>query len=236
VGTVHLTTESTFLTSDLRQREYWAADLGHREYNHPVVQSFSAQRVRYIAQFLDLRTVKNALDVGCGNGFSTDAMSHYIPDIWGIDRSGYMLSRHPMRMSGHLSLGDALSLPFADNSFDLVYGWEILHHLSDPGPAVIEIARVSRRYVLLAEPNRNNPAQALFALIDREHRWVLRYNLPYMRRLFQRANLKIEHAGSGGWIFPNVTPSWLLPLLRRLPYRFPLGISNWVLGSKKHEE
>jgi hypothetical protein len=29
-----------------------------------------------------------------------------------------------------------------------------------------------------------------------------------------------------------VTPPWLLLILRKLPYAWPLGISNWVLGYK----
>jgi hypothetical protein len=54
-----------------------------------------------------------------------------------------------------------------------------------------------------------------------------------MRNLFEKAGLQIVHASAGGWIFPNKTPISLLPVLRHLPYRSPVGISNWVLGSKR---
>ncbi len=143
-----------------------------------------------------------------------------------------MLHRHPAKPEHKLAIADGFHLPFQENGFDLVYGWEIVHHISQPGLVVGEMARVSRRYVLLAEPNRNNPAQFAFALWDKEHRWVLRYSLGYMRQLFQSAGLKVVHAGCGGWLFPNITPPWLLPLILKLPYWFPLGISNWVLGEK----
>jgi ubiquinone/menaquinone biosynthesis C-methylase UbiE len=159
-------------------------------------------------------------------------MQNYVPDIWAVDQSSRMLAQHPLKNTDKLRVGDALKLPFADNSFDLVYGWEVLHHISEPSLAVAEMARVSRRYVLVAEPNPVNLAQFLFALIDPEHRWVLRYKLSYMRNLFESVGLRVEHSSSGGWVFPNKTPLWLLPLLQRLPYRSPLGISNWVLGSK----
>lgn len=53
-------------------------------------------------------------------------------------------------------------LPFADGSFDLAWNWAALWHLSDGSPAgrlrpeglLRELARVSRRAVLVAMPNR----------------------------------------------------------------------------------
>ena len=120
-----------------------------------------------------------------------------------------------------------------DNTFDLAYGWEILHHIAKPEHVIAEMARVSRKYVLVAEPNPLNLVQFAFALADAEHRWVLRYRLPYMRGLFEKAGLQVIHASSGGWIFPNKTPMSLLPVLCQVPYRSPIGISNWVLGSKR---
>jgi SAM-dependent methyltransferase len=143
-----------------------------------------------------------------------------------------MLRRNPLYEKGKLVEGDVRTLPFPPGSFDLVYGWEVLHHISDPGTVVAEMARVSRRYVLLAEPNRANPAQFGFALADREHRWVLRYGHGYLRRLIEGAGLKVLRIRTGGWVFPNKTPRWLLPLLKAMPYWFPLGITNWALGEK----
>jgi len=123
-------------------------------------------------------------------------------------------------------------LPFAACEFDLVFCWEVLHHVSEPATAVAEMARVSRRYVLAAEPNRANPVQFGFALADREHRWVLRHSLSYLRRVFREAGLREVAAFSGGWIFPNRCPVFLAPWLAKLPYRSPLGISNWVLAER----
>jgi ubiquinone/menaquinone biosynthesis C-methylase UbiE len=220
------------MTNDLRQHVYWEIEHNFRAYDHPVVAFFALQRIKYIKQRLSLQDVKNALDVGCGNGFSTYYLCPYVADIWAMDRSWRMLVQHPMYHTGRLSLADAFDLPFADSSFDLVYGWEVLHHLSDPHRVIAEMARVSRRYILIAEPNRNNPAQFALALLDPEHRWTLRYSLNYMRNLFETAGLNVEWSGCGGWLFPNVTPLWLLFIIGKLPYQFPFGISNWVLGSK----
>lgn len=224
--------KNLFGTNDRRQQAYWEEDHRFRTYDHPIVRFFAQQRIQYIRTWFDLTGVESALDVGCGDGFSTYYMREHIPDIWAVDRSHRMLSRHPLRGTGKIGVADVLELPFRDKAFDLVYGWEVLHHIADPRQAVAEMARVSRRYVLAVEPNRYNPFQFGFALVDREHRWVLRYSTAYLRSVFASVGLGIAYAGSGGWVFPNKTPRWLMPLLSRIPYRSPFGISTWVLGQK----
>ncbi len=47
-----------------------------------------------------------------------------------------------------------VTLPFADNSFDLVWNWAALWHLTDPATMLREMARTSRRLVFVAMPNR----------------------------------------------------------------------------------
>jgi SAM-dependent methyltransferase len=39
-------------------------------------------------------------------------------------------------------VGDAENLPFASNSFDLVYSWGVLHHTPDTEGAIAEVRRV----------------------------------------------------------------------------------------------
>lgn len=224
------------MTNDNLQRLYWEKEHCFRAYNHPVVESFARQRIDLICRTLPVSSIVNALDVGCGDGFSTYYMNERIPAIVGVDRSNMMAQRHPLKGNGQVAIADALRLPFADESFDLVYGWEILHHLMKPEHAIAEMSRVGRRYVLIFEPNPLNIAQFGFALLDREHRLVLRYSPRFMRALFRKAGLKIVAFGSGGWIFPNKTPMPLLPLLEKIPYGNPFGISNWVLGMKPAEE
>ena len=220
------------MTTDERQIAYWARDRGHRTYDHPVVQFFATQRVAFIERCVDLRNVTSALDVGCGDGFSTFYMRQRVPDVWAADRSPFMLSRHPLRAHRRLTAADAAALPFADASFDLVYGWEVLHHMAEPVRAVREMARVSRRYVFLVEPNPWNAAQLAFALWDPEHRWVLRYTRKFMERLCDEAGLEVLRMATGGWVLPNVTPRALVRVLGLMPYRFALGLSNWVFAAK----
>jgi hypothetical protein len=71
-------------------------------------------------------------------------------------------------------------------------------------------------------------------MIDPEHRVTLAFRLGNMRRLLISADLRVIAAWRGGWIFPNRMPRFLLPVVRRLPYRFPFGITNWVVGERPH--
>src|SRR5688572_26375260 len=118
-------------TSDVRQRDYWERDHGFRRFDHPVVRLFAEQRLATLASWVDLRGIGRALDVGCGDGFSTFYMRQQIGHMHATDRSQVMLSRHPLRQERRVVSADAMALPYVDRSFDLVYGWEILHHVSD---------------------------------------------------------------------------------------------------------
>ena len=217
--------------TDKSQKKYFEAEHSfHRRWNHFVVQKFASQRWDLLENVISMGEIETALDAGAGAGFSTA----YAPfnKVWAGDRSIYMLDQHPFPTEKLLAL-DVLDLPFLDDTFDLVFAWELLHHCVDPYIVVDELTRVSRRFVILFEPNRNNPAQALFALYDREHRWVLRYSLRYMIQIASNSCLDILAAGSGGWIFPNRTPGWLLGILKLLPYKLPVfGISNYVICEK----
>ena len=210
------------------QARYWASDEhGFRSPHHPIVEYFSRQRWRSLASRLDLDGVRTALDVGCGDGFS----SLYVPShvqVTACDGSLTMLRRHAGSRRLHV---DAFALPFRQASFDLVFAWELLHHVSEPHRVLSEMARVSRKWVVCCEPNPLNPAQALFAIADPAHRWVLRFSRRYMMREIERAGLLTSHFFRGGCIFPNKTPRFLFPLLRLLPYRLPIvGITNVLVA------
>ena len=74
--------------------------------------------------------------------------------------TAYLLSQNP---HGLLTCGDAASLPFRDASFDLVFEANLLHHVSDANAVIGEMHRVSRKYVVLLEPNRYNPLMFAFS-------------------------------------------------------------------------
>ncbi|HEU5350838.1 MAG TPA: methyltransferase domain-containing protein [Terracidiphilus sp.] len=68
---------------------------------------------------------------------------------------------------------DAEAMDLVDNSYDLVLVHEALHHCRSPHKALIEMLRVSRRHVILLEPNNSLAMRLLLKL-----RFSFPYELP----------------------------------------------------------
>jgi len=215
------------------QRDYWEKEHGFRCFDHPVVKFFAEQRLAFVNRFINLAQVTSVLDVGCGSGFSSYYYGQYVPEVWGVDRSETMLSQNPLPPE-KLIQADVMDLPFERNTFNLVNSWEVLHHVENPHEALMEMYRVSKEFVVLFEPNRYNPALIGLALIDRSHRWVLKYSMSFMKKLVEAADLEIISSDVVGCIFPNKIPASLLSVLKYVPFRIPLiGISNAVICRKR---
>lgn len=58
------------------------------------------------------------------------------------------------KQAKHLEInGDCQTLPFQDNSFEVVYCGHVLEHLTNPFKALKEFNRVSKRLIVLKVPN-----------------------------------------------------------------------------------
>ena len=68
---------------------------------------------------------------------------------------------------------DAEAMELANNSYDLVLAHEVLHHCRSPHKALLEMLRVSRRHVILLEPNSSIALHALLRF-----RFSFPYELP----------------------------------------------------------
>ncbi len=89
------------------------------------------------------------LEVGVGLGADHQRFAEGGADLCGIDLTPRAVThvRHRLRQVGlgpRLLVGDAERLPFADETFDLVYAWGVLHHSPDTQSAFDEVARVLR--------------------------------------------------------------------------------------------
>ena len=95
------------------------------------------------------------LDAGCGEGFVADILQTALPgaQITGfdvLDDSVKLAQRRNPR--GTFATGDIYAIDHPDNSFDLVYCFEVLEHLHEPNKALAELARVASKYVVLSVP------------------------------------------------------------------------------------
>lgn len=92
---------------------------------------------------------KKVLEIGGGLGTDLAQFAKSGADVTDIDFSvGHL--RHAQRnfvlrdLSGDFHIGDAEALPYADNSFDLVYSNGVIHHTPQTQNVVDEILRVLR--------------------------------------------------------------------------------------------
>lgn len=188
-------------------QDYYATS-NERSYQHPVIQAFSAPKYQWIKQHLALDN-KTVLDVASGNGYFAQ---HFEKDcqLTALDLSSNQLQYNP---ASHKKVGSAYELPFADNSFDVVFTSNLLHHLENPAKAIGEMQRVSKRYVVISEPNRNNPMIFLGALCIPHERGAIYSSRKNLSAMIKQQGLRItHHTFLGGFVMPNGTPTFMLPL------------------------
>ena len=104
-------------------------------------------------QFLDwLAPPPNGrwLDVGCGNGAFTEMIVERSAPAFvaGVDPAEGQLvfaRTRPVLRAAEFRQGDAMALPFADGTFDVVVMPLVIFFVPDPAKGVAEMARVARR-------------------------------------------------------------------------------------------
>jgi SAM-dependent methyltransferase len=111
-------------------------------------RDLAALRLGRCLEAIEGRTGK-LLEIGCGAGRYLRAFKHYRPDLelHGCDISHVALAEaEEANPRGEIEykLGDALSLPYKDDSFDIVLLFDVFEHVTDVGKAADEVARVLR--------------------------------------------------------------------------------------------
>jgi len=210
------------------QKIYWENIKQRRNPFHPVVKSFAQPKVRLISEIIQTPKSSTLLEVGCGNGYFTVYLNEKW-DVTGLDQSNKMLSMNPHKK---LVQGTVDNLQFDDRSFDIVFSANLLHHIEKPLSAVQEMARVSKRFLVLIEPNRNNPLMFLFSRIKKVEREATKFSLKYLISLIDQTGLYPVFSCTHGSVVPNMTPQILLPFLNPLNYKIPMGFYLLAIAEK----
>lgn len=86
------------------------------------------------------------LDAGCGSGMAAEMAAARGAEVAGVDAAEPMLSIARSRVpAGDFRQGDLEALPFADETFDVVTGFNSLQYAGNPVAALREVGRVAKR-------------------------------------------------------------------------------------------
>lgn len=130
-----------FARSEVYTKQYYDDIEQHRYSTLPEVFSF-AQFTRHHGQ--------KVLEVGVGAGTDFLQWVRAGARAYGIDltEAGIEHVRKRLELYGfqaeELRVADCENLPYADNTFDLVYSYGVIHHTPDTEKAMAEIVRVCR--------------------------------------------------------------------------------------------
>ncbi len=159
----------------------------------------------------------DVLDVGCGTGFATAGLVEHVDEVYAIDQSEHQLERAFGKFGKrsppvHFHRGDAERLPFAADSFDVVWSSGSIEYWPNPTLALREFRRVLRPggQVLVVGPNTpDNPiAKALADAI------MLFYDEYEADRMFKTAGFEeVRHALMG----PDYDPDVAITTVARAP-------------------
>ncbi|MEV4318797.1 methyltransferase domain-containing protein [Actinocrispum sp. NPDC049592] len=127
---------------------------GHHE---AVLRSHRSRTAANSAAYLvpHLRTGMSLLDVGCGPGTITADLAALvapgqvtaIEPVSDVFAAAQAFANDRGATNIHFEIADVHTLPYADNTFDVVHAHQVLQHVHDPVGALREMRRVSRGIV-----------------------------------------------------------------------------------------
>jgi len=89
------------------------------------------------------------LDAGCGVGLSSYLLAKSGFKVTGIDISPLFISEAKKKYTNQSKLKfiveDVGKIPFSDQSFDAVYSYDLLEHITDPKTVLKEMSRVLKK-------------------------------------------------------------------------------------------
>lgn len=153
---------TTLAEEKVRAREQWGQDpcgaeyvreheLGTREFFEGVERYRYEQYAPWMRRVMEFDKFRGArlLEIGCGMGTDLLQFARGGARCVGIDLTprSVEITRHRFALygnAGSFMIADGERLPFASESFDVVYSNGVLHHTPDTAGAIREVHRVLR--------------------------------------------------------------------------------------------
>lgn len=179
-------------------------------------------------------TGQHILDVGCGTGWFSRRATERGAKVTSLDIGVSLLQQTLHKADVLPTVGDALHLPFADRTFDVVVSSEVIEHTADPQQAIAEMARVLRTNGVLVVTCPNKTWQWI---VDLSNKLGLRPfqgheyfpSTTELANYVRSADLQLQQQiGLHAWPFQI---RWLWPLSRWVDQQFGAGLlGKWMIN------
>lgn len=188
----------------------------HKQFSQQA--GWTSQSRHYIFDKISLSSTMSILDIGCGTGIIESELTKYDTfSLTALDLEFDRLKFASEYSKANWICGDAVSLPFADSSFDISLCHYLLLWLKDPLKVLIEMRRITRNggyILLLAEPDyahRIDFPEELSILGKMQSESLREQGAdpsigPSIAELLDQAEIEVIETGlSGGQWSPNVS-------------------------------
>ncbi len=171
-----------------RQRMYYRESALEYERLHVRQDDEHYRALEWLAGVMNGRGLGSVLDVGAGTGRALAYLKKHVPaaTVVGIEPSDGLraIGYQNGLTSEDLLEGDATSLAYPDNHFDVVCEFGVLHHIRDPKVAVREMLRVARTAVFFSDDNHFAAGSDVGRLLKRSLRAAGLWDIAYKLRTF----------------------------------------------------
>jgi ubiquinone/menaquinone biosynthesis C-methylase UbiE len=198
---------------------------------------FYARLIETITRYI--KDEQNILEVGSGSGYLVSYFQNKNLFSVGLDRSVVPVKVAKKKFGvKNMILGDMFNLPFRDNSFDIVWNEGVIEHFADPKniQACKEMARVSRKYVIVAVPNKNPVWLIRKTILKITNKWPYGYEESYsisrLKNLFHAVGLKVEEIVGIRILPPIKEVKKAKDLLALATLTFPISSKNIKMLAK----
>jgi SAM-dependent methyltransferase len=108
-----------------------------------ILEPTGGKGYEYALDFLKISTEDKLLDIGCGSGLFSSLAYESGCSVTGIDASNSLIEQAKIRNSSIIFLtGEMEQLPFADESFSIVCGFNSFQYAANIKNALVEAGRV----------------------------------------------------------------------------------------------
>lgn len=186
--------------------------------------------IEHLARYNLVQGRKNSvvLDIGCGSGHGSFALSKRFKMVYGVDIAQDAIAYARKNWTGkniHFQTGSGTNIPFPSGTFDMTVAYEVFEHIKDWRAFLSEMKRVTKKggKVYISTPNKNmyspgtlkpiNPYHQ-FEMTPKEFKSALEECFTIEHLYGQRTPVYNDH-----WIWKIVDPL-LFMLKDHIPYTF----------------